>query len=48
MYNSIRLHEEDWCYQLYLWDPELNPENIPKIAVIMTLIYGVKPSGNQA
>ena len=22
MYNTIRLAEEDWCYQLYLWDNE--------------------------
>ena len=48
MYNSVKLSEEDWCYQLYLWDNELNPENVPRTKVIKTLIYGVKSSGNQA
>ena len=48
MYNSIRLHEDDWCYQLFLLNSELDPDSDPKIGVIMTLIYGVKPSGNQA
>jgi hypothetical protein len=48
MYNTIRLDEEHWCYQLYLWDNELNPANVPKWKVIKTLIYGVKSSGNQA
>ena len=48
MYNSIMLHEDDWCYQLFLLNSELDPDSDPKIGVIMTLIYGVKPSGNQA
>ena len=48
MYNSIRLHDDDWCYQLFLLDMDLDPNKDPKVAVIMTLIYGVKPSGNQA
>ena len=48
MYNAIKLNEEHWCYQLYLWDNDLNPANIPKWKVIKTLIYGVKSSGNQA
>ena len=48
MYNSIRLHEDHWNYQLYLWDKDLNPKLEPKIKVVKTLIYGVKPSGNQA
>ena len=48
MYNSVRLAQEHWCYQLYLWHDELNPDLEPFIKVIMTLIYGVKSSGNQA
>ena len=48
MYNSVRLAEEHWCYQLYLWHDELSLDAEPFIKVIMTLIYGVKSSGNQA
>ena len=25
MYNSVRLDEKHWCYQLYLWHDELSP-----------------------
>ena len=48
MYNSIKLREEDWCLQRYLWQEHLDPSKPPEEKVIMTLIYGVKPSGNQA
>ena len=48
MYNTIRLDEDHWRYQLYLWDKELNPDNKPETKVIKTLIYGVRSSGNQA
>ena len=48
MYNSIRLDEEHWCSQLYLWQNELNPELEPRTKVMKTRIYGVKSSGNQA
>ena len=48
MYNSIRLVERHWCYQLFLWDDELRANIIPIINVIKTLIYGVRTSGNQA
>ena len=47
MYNTVRLHEDHWNYQLYLWDKNLDPKVEPKVKVIKTLIYGVKPSGNQ-
>ena len=46
MYNTIRLNEDHWCYQLYLWDNDLSQEREPKVKV--TLIYGVKSCGNQA
>ena len=48
MYSSIKLKEEHWCYQLYLWHDKLSSLNEPKWKVIKTLIYGVKSSGNQA
>ena len=48
MYNSIALEEDDWCYQLYLWQDDLDPSNEPRIKVVKTAIYGVTSSGNQA
>ena len=48
MYNSVKLREADWCYQMYIWEEDLNPNAIPEEKVIKTLIYGVKPSGNQS
>ena len=48
MYNSIKLRQEDWCYQRYIWQQDLDPSKIPDEKVIKTLIYGVRSSGNQA
>ena len=48
MYNSVRLEKSHWCYQLYLWEDELDPDKKPRWKVIKTLIYGVRSSGNQA
>ena len=48
MYNSVKLIEDHWCYQLYLWEEGLGPLKIPREKVIPTIIYGVVPSGNQA
>lgn len=48
MYNTIKLNKEHWCYQLYLWENNLNPTEKPEWKVIKTLIYGIKSSGNQA
>ena len=48
MYNTVKLRPEFWRYQLYLWDPQLDPLREPVDKVIKTLIYGVRPSGNQA
>ena len=48
MYNSIKLKEEDWCYQRYLWNDSLAIGSQPEEKVIKTLIYGVRSSGNQA
>ena len=48
MYNSVKLVETDWCYQMYLWQDELDIEKEPGPKFINTIIYGVKSSGNQA
>ena len=48
MYNTVQLNQSDWCYQRYIWNDELNPNNIPEEKIIKTLIYGVRSSGNQA
>ena len=48
MYNTIRLVPEHWCYQLCLFEDDLNIDVKPLIHVIKTLIYGVRSSGNQA
>lgn len=48
MYNTICLDERDWCLQRYLWHNNLDPSKPPVEKVIKTLIYGVRPSGNQA
>ena len=48
MYNTIRLDEQHWCYQRYLWQKDLDASKQPEEKIIKTLIYGVKSSGNQA
>ena len=48
MYNTVKLQEEDWSLQRYIWHQNLDPKCIPQEKVIKTLIYGVKSSGNQA
>ena len=46
-YNGIKLNPIHYKFQKYLWKEELNPENPVKVMVVKTLIYGVRPSGNQ-
>ena len=48
LYNRIQLKEEYWCFQRYIWEENLDPSKIPDEKVIKTIIYGVRPSGNQA
>lgn len=48
MYNSVKWRQEDWCYQRYIWQSDLDISKIPEEKVIKTLIYGVGSSGNQA
>ena len=47
-YNGVKLHKSHWRYQLYWFEKDLNPEKEPKLKVIKTCIYGLRPSGNQA
>ena len=46
-YNAIKLHPSQYKHQLYLWQEELDPDNPVKTMVVKTVIYGVRPSGNQ-
>ena len=48
MYNSVKMVETDWCYQMYLWQSESDPDKEPDSRVVKTLIYGIKSSSNQA
>ena len=47
MYNSVKLVEDDWCLQEYIWQKDLYQRKLPGEKVIKILIYGVKSSGNQ-
>ena len=46
MYNAVNLDKSHWMYQMYLWNDDFDINN-PMWKVIITLIYGVKSSGNQ-
>ena len=48
MYNSIRLEKESWCFQRYLFQKDLDPNEPTEEKLIPTVIYGVRSSGNQA
>lgn len=48
MYNTIKLDEQHWGYQCYLWQADLDTAKEPEEKVIKPLIYKVKSSGNQA
>ena len=48
MCNSVKLVEDEWCLQWYIWQKDLDSRKLPEEKVIKTLIYGVKSSGNQA
>ena len=48
MYNTVKLNEDFWQYQLYYWHDQLSVDAEPYIGVVKTLIYGVRSSGNQA
>ena len=46
-YNTILLSEEHWKYQKVLFRKTLDPNAKILVGIIITLIYGVKPVGNQ-
>lgn len=46
-YNGVSLHPSHYRYQLYLWREDLDPDSPVIVMVVMTIIYGVRPSGNQ-
>ena len=48
MYNTIRLHEEHWCFQRYFWQANLDLSEVAEEKIIKTIFYGLRPSGNQA
>ena len=47
MCNSIKLHDQNWCFQQYIRQQYLDPTKIPEEKFIKTITYGVKSSGNQ-
>ena len=47
-YNSVLLDPSHWCYQRFWWQDGLDTNNPIVQMVVKTIIYGVKPSGNQA
>ena len=46
MYNTIKLLPNDWCFQRYLWQENLDANKPVEEKVIKTMIYGVKASAN--
>ena len=46
-YNNVLLHEDHWQYQKILIKKDMDPDAKIVTAIIKTLIYGVKPVGNQ-
>ena len=46
-YNQIKLQPSDFRWHKYLWVDNLNPSNPIRTRIMRTIIYGVKPSGNQ-
>jgi hypothetical protein len=46
-YNGTRLRPEHLKFQKYLWRDNLLPDEKVKVMYVCTLIYGVKPSGQQ-
>ena len=46
-YNGIKLRRDYWKYQMYLWKEGLDPLGPVIVMIIVTLIYGIKSSGQQ-
>ena len=47
LYNTVRLIVVHWCYQLFLWENELNI-NVKTFVCVIRTLYGERTSGNQA
>ena len=47
IYNGTKLKAEFLKFQRYLWKVNLNPTCPTEVMYVLTLIYGVKPSGGQ-
>ena len=45
-YNAVKLHPDYYKFQKYLWNPSLDDVSRAVVMIIVTLIYGVRPSGN--
>ena len=46
--TTVKLRQEDWCLQRYLFQEELDPSKPSEEKVLKSIIYGVTSSGNQA
>ena len=46
-YNQIQLQPSDFRWHKYLWVDNLDPSKPVRTRIMRTIIYGVKPSGNQ-
>lgn len=46
-YNGIWLYPRYYKYQKFLWKEDLDPSNPLIVMIIVTLIYGIKSSGQQ-
>ena len=46
-YNNVLLHEDHWAFQKVLLKKDLDPDSKTLIAIIITLIYGIRPVGAQ-
>ena len=46
MYNTLKLQEDQWCFQRYIWNDTLEVNQQPEEKVIKTLIYGIRSRGN--
>lgn len=46
-YNGMKFRPQHLKFQKYLWKEDLLPNNPTVVMIVATLIYGVKPSGQQ-
>jgi len=46
-YNGVKMDERDICYQKFLWSEEMKACSPLELWVVLSLIYGIKPAGNQ-